>query len=223
MSSLWQVVRFGQGLRLPRYESQTLAECDDSYGKRVRAAAAAIRSSLTSHEKRMSASSAKPTACLGFLSVVENVELGLLGGYLLLNASGRPLEFHCTAPVKANRTQEILYGPTLKPYLYGEQIGQTLLGKSRLLPVAICTDCEAILTARDFTQLPFVQVLKADSNNSGFAVGNNRLVTAPHYAGDEKLIRNAWPAQAEHLDLLEPFLRIREALEEAHRTAKLAA
>ncbi len=59
---------------------------------------------------------------------------------MLLNAAGRPLEFHCTAPVKPNRTQEILYGPMLKPYLYGEQIGQTLLAKSKLMPVVVCTD-----------------------------------------------------------------------------------
>ena len=65
----------------------------------------------------MSSAPPKSAACLGFLTVVEHAELGLLGGYLLLNAAGRPLEFHCTAPVKPNRAQEILYGPTLRPYL----------------------------------------------------------------------------------------------------------
>ena len=49
---------------------------------------------------------------------------------VLLNAAGRPLEFHCTAPIKPNRAQEILYGPTLESFLYGEQIGQTLIGQS---------------------------------------------------------------------------------------------
>ena len=77
--------------------------------------------------------------------------LGLLGGYLLLNAAGRPLEFHCTTPVKANRTQEILYGQRCKPFLYGEQIGQTLLTKSKLTPLVVCTDSEAMLAVRDFT------------------------------------------------------------------------
>ena len=86
----------------------------------------------------MSSSTANPTASLGFLTVIENDDLGLLGGYLLLNAAGRPLEFHCTAPVKPSRTQEILYGPTLKPFLYGEQIGQTLLTKSKLTPRRTC-------------------------------------------------------------------------------------
>src|SRR5688500_11494160 len=66
------------------------------------------------------ASDAAPQA-LGFLTVVEHDQFGLVGGYLILNSSGRPLEFHCTAPVKPSRAQQILYGPTLTPYLYGEQ------------------------------------------------------------------------------------------------------
>ena len=84
---------------------------------------------------------------------------GLLGGYLLLNASGRPLEFHCTAPVKPTRAQEILYGPTLQPFLYGEQIGQTLLMKSTLSPVLVCTDSEPVLAVRDHTHIPVALVL----------------------------------------------------------------
>src|SRR4029453_6183030 len=111
----------------------------------------------------MSAPSANPVASLGFLTVVENEELGLLGGYLLLNASGRPLEFHCTAPVKPNRTQEILYGPTLRPFLYGEQIGQTLLAKSKLTPLLVCTDSEPMLSVRDHTHIPIAFVEPRES------------------------------------------------------------
>src|SRR5436190_27920 len=170
----------------------------------------------------MSSPSPKSAPCLGFLTVVENTELGLLGGYLLLNAAGRPLEFHCTAPVKANRTQEILYGPTLKPYLYGEQIGQTLLVKSRLTPIVVCTDCEAVLAVRDFTQIPVVMAVSAADNSTGgipFQLAKSRVAPAPHYANDAQTIRDSWPAQADHLDLHEPFTRIREALDEAQRTA----
>jgi hypothetical protein len=174
----------------------------------------------------MSSPATKSASCLGFLTVVENAELGLLGGYLLLNAAGRPLEFHCTAPVKANRAQEILYGPTLKPFLYGEQIGQTLLAKSKLTPLVVCTDSEAALAARDCTPLPMIWVLddKADQTpSSSFLLAKSRVATAPRHAEDEQAVRAAWPAQADHLDLLEPFARIREALEEAQRSARQAA
>ena len=78
-------------------------------------------------------------------SRISRVGLPLVGGYLVLNATGRPLEFHCTAPVKANRAQQILFGPTLESFLYGEQIGQTLVAKSGLAPLAIYTDVEPAL------------------------------------------------------------------------------
>jgi len=95
----------------------------------------------------------------GFLTVVQQPSVGLVGGYLLLNAQGRPLEFHCTAAVRANRTQEILYGPTLEPYLYGEQIGRTLFQVSKLQPVAIFTDRPAALSAAEHSAAPVWLVL----------------------------------------------------------------
>ena len=171
----------------------------------------------------MTASPAKPAACIGFLCVVEQVEAGLVGGFLLLNPAGRPLEFHCTAPVKPSRTQEILYGPTLRSFLYGEHIGQTLLAKTRLAPTVVCVDCEALLAAREFTHVPMVRVLESQDGEAGFMLANHRVVAARHFGSDEHLIRAAWPAAAEHLDLREPFQRIREALDEAHRAARQAA
>jgi hypothetical protein len=176
---------------------------------------------------RMS-SATKSVACLGFLTVVEQAELGLLGGYLLLNAAGRPLEFHCTAPVKASRAQEILYGTTLKPFLYGEQIGQTLLTRSKLTPLVVCTDSEPVLAARDFTHVPLVLVGRGDGgpgtgDRGWFSLARNSVATAQHYSSDEAAVRQAWPPQSDALDLLEPFARIREALEEAQKSVRVAA
>ena len=95
----------------------------------------------------MSASGSKSVPSVGFLTVQEFTDLGLIGGYLILNAVGRPLEFHCTAPVRPNRAQEILYGPTLVPFLYGEQIGQTLVakGKSRPMLIELAEESESVL------------------------------------------------------------------------------
>ena len=90
----------------------------------------------------MSDNGPKSLPAIGFLTVCDYAEAGICGGYLILNAGGRPLEFHCTAPVKANRAQEILYGPTLKPFLYGEQIGQTLIGRAKVGPLVVVTDVD---------------------------------------------------------------------------------
>jgi len=168
-------------------------------------------------------SASQPVPCLGFLSVIESAELGLVGGYLLLNTAGRPLEFHCTAPVKPSRAQEILYGPTLRPFLYGEQLGQTLLRQSKLAPLVVCTDSESVLAARDFTHFPMVVVCEGQSpKEQAFRLAQSEVRAAPHYTSDQQAILAAWPTQADHLDLCEPFTRIREALEEAQRTSRAA-
>ena len=107
-------------------------------------------------------SGAKSDSALGFLTIVEHPQDGLFGGYLVLNRAGRPLEFHCTAPIKPNRAQEILYGPTLGSYLYGEQIGQTLLANAKAQPEVVCTDREPALAVRDYVSVPVVLVLSPD-------------------------------------------------------------
>jgi hypothetical protein len=174
----------------------------------------------------MSIPATKTANCLGFLTAIENAELGWLGGYLLLNAAGRPLEFHCTAPVKPTRTQEILYGRALAPYLHGEQIGQTLLTKSKLTPLVLCTDSIAMLAVRDCTDLPVVLVTGDSKHEQAdfaakcsapFALARNEVATAAGHAADRQQIEAAWPAQAATIDLLEPFARIKEALAEAQK------
>jgi len=95
---------------------------------------------------------------LGFLTVVEQPQSGLLGGYLITNLAGRPLEFHCTAPMKPNRAQEILYGPTLRPYLYGETIGRALVRQAKQGVQVILTDCSGALAVRSFVREPVALV-----------------------------------------------------------------
>ncbi len=184
----------------------------------------------------MKNNSPKSLPSIGFLTVVEDEQLGLLGGYLVLNAAGRPLEFHCTAPVKANRAQEILYGPTLAPFLYGEQIGQTLLAKARVEPLLVCTDVQPALALREHSSVPvaFVQVgadeghrSPADGERSAkksirmttFALGSFTLAVPVAHQSDRELIIQRCQPLVEDFDLLEPFSRIREAIQEAQRTA----
>jgi hypothetical protein len=93
------------------------------------------------------------------LTILRDDEHGLFGGFLVLNSLGRPLEFHCTAPVRPNRAQEILYGPTLEPYLYGERIGPALLEKAKSQPVVVLTDVPSAMSTRQFVSTPMMLVV----------------------------------------------------------------
>jgi hypothetical protein len=186
----------------------------------------------------------KPTPSkqvLGFLTVINNHQHGFFGGYLVLDELGRPLEFHCTTPIKPNRAQEILYGPTLESFIYGEQIGHTLLGQSSREPMIICTDCEPALAVRQYVSRPVLLVLppeqsvtveseqrrfRFDQAHSGgpnlltFELGRNRLALP---ASDEARRQEIQEQHGELLfgfDLAEPFTRIREAIEEAQQAVR---
>lgn len=182
----------------------------------------------------MTTSVATHAGGIGFLTVVSDDAQGLFGGYLVLNLLGRPLEFHCTVPIKPNRAQEILYGPTLAPYLYGEQIGQALVRKSTADPLLICTDVEPMLAVREFTSAPValieaatgeraepISALRPDARHGGeLHWARHRLSTCRvHGRDDVELLRARLAGLAEQFDLSEPFARIREALLEAKRAA----
>ena len=157
------------------------------------------------------------TAAFGFLTVVDSATHGLFGGYLLVDPLGRPLEFHCTAPVKVSRAQQILYGTTLHGHLHGQQIGGTLLAGAGLQPDVVLTDVESMLQVRPHTQLPVVLVATAMDASVGTAVGQASV--QPHAADaprqDELMARIRELAAA--IDIREPFERIRAAIDEAQR------
>ncbi|MBA4016336.1 MAG: hypothetical protein C0483_04030 [Pirellula sp.] len=179
----------------------------------------------------------KPSAVGGFYTVVAHEQHGLFGGLLLLNKSGRPLEFHCTAPIKPNRAQEILYGASLESYLYGEAIGAALLAKATSAPTFLCVENAAALAVREFVDAPVAMVV-ADAAPEAedrplFRVdaaherglhhvhfGPRKLALPKRFAGDAAALEQGLGLLPEHFDLAEPFARIRGAIEEAQRSGR---
>lgn len=164
---------------------------------------------------------------LGFLETMEVEGRGHVGGLLVTNQHGRPLEFQCTTPVKPNRTQEILYGETLKPWLLGELIGGTLLERVSIKPDIIVISDPNILELRNHTSIPVActsdlpQSATATAGTSpvgSVSIGTQRLRFHDAHHNDADTIagkRHLIPDQA---DLAEPLERVREALAETVKT-----
>ena len=162
---------------------------------------------------------------LGFLTAVD-FDGAVVGGYLVLNLTGRPLEFHCTAPVKPTRAQEILYGPTLRPFLLGEQIGGTLLGKSKAKASLIVTDQQDMLSARGVCDTPLACIDLSEhvtANQDAIIIDQRTLTVARGYPGDRDAFQDRWQKFGVDLDLAEPFSRIHEAIAEAQKSRTKAA
>lgn len=168
--------------------------------------------------EQQSGSSAATTA-FGFLTTVDSPTHGVFGGYLLVDSVGRPLEFHCTAPVKVTRAQQILYGATLPSQLHGRQIGAALLAEATVTPAVVLTDSDAMLTVRSHTSLPVALVKRADAATppGGFLLGTSAVNPHATDAGDVDAIRVRLEELVGAVDLTEPFERIRAAIDEAQR------
>ena len=175
---------------------------------------------------------------VGFVTVRRNAEHGYFGGYLIVNFHGRPLEFHCTLPVKPSRAQEILFGRTLDEFICGEQITKALIAKAKLESNLVFTDCGAAISCRLVCDQP-IAVLQSRSDsvptepglaipNSAannfvhFRLGDYDLSVSARFAGDEAIFRQRWHELKMEMDLHEPFERIAEALLEAHPAARAA-
>lgn len=175
------------------------------------------------------------TASLGFLSVRQHAEHGYFGGYLITNPLARPLEFHCTMPVKPSRAQALLYGSTIDAFVAGEQIAKALVLKAKLKPEWVLTDCAAVLAISTVSDVDaaFLQIedqpVDSFSPPQGEAGELKRTSIVPWQisllasrAEREPQLKKTLEELATNFDLSEPFQRIYEALLEAHPIAKAA-
>ena len=166
---------------------------------------------------------------LGFLTAVEDAERGFVGGLLITNRFGRPLEFQCTAPVKPNRTQQILYGPTLKPFVLSELIGKTLLEKVGVKPHLVLVDSAELMELRHATATPIASLQPilnsvASQNRQDekdltncLTLGNETVSFDPTHSHDRTDLEKFAKLIPSDADLREPFERVREALTETIR------
>lgn len=157
---------------------------------------------------------------LGFLTEIRIGERGYVGGLLVTNHLGRPLEFQCTAPVKPNRTQEILYGPTLETFLLAELIGRTLVEKIGVKPHLVLVERTELLELRRHINVPVACLMEnAPVENDGVGLGRQTVVWHSEFRQDETPIKRGATRITTDADLSEPFQRVRDALSEALGTA----
>jgi hypothetical protein len=162
-----------------------------------------------------------PPLHLGFLTVRREPG-GYVGGYLVTNQWGRPLEFRLSTAVQPNRVQQILYAGTLESYLCADLIGKTLIDRTAVPVRLVVTDTEVVLDLRFRLEVPVAWIAPAQLEAPG-----EKKVTALPVRGMVHSHAN-FPTDVPHiatmleelkglLDLAEPFSRIGEAIGEARR------
>ena len=167
------------------------------------------------------------TLNLGFLTILHEPS-GYVGGYLVTNGWGRPLEFRLSTAVQPNRVQQILYGGTLQSYICADLIGKTLVDKTTSTAQLIVTDHEPVLDLRLCLQVPVVWLARPDDPLAAAMLsdatcvrsasrGRGPLLCHPRFRDDAPAVRRLLDHLDPSFDLAEPFGRIREAIGEARK------
>ncbi len=166
--------------------------------------------------------SSEPIQRFGFITVVDVPELGFAGGMLVVSPRGRPIEFHCTPPVAENRTQKILYGQTYHDFLFCDQIASSIFEKSKARPQLLVTDRCELLALDQIAHTPVVMLCAPDQTENriaGFDVGGEQVISQIDDAQLLSSVKLACREFSKSLPLVEPFERIRLAIEEAQAVA----
>ena len=165
---------------------------------------------------------------IGYLAVELHEPLGYVGGALVVDEFGLPLEFRHTLPVRPTKLQRALYGDALDRYLRTVVVARRLLESLEYAPaVVLVADPVLVLDAEPpvaHLTLPGVEPIGAPGAVEAFSGATDgfllqlrageapvRLVTAaqPHTFGE---MAGALARAAETMDLQEPLGRVATGL-----------
>lgn len=164
----------------------------------------------------------------GFL-VIEADEAGTyLGGLMVTDTSGLPVDFRFTDPITPTRLQRALYGRVLDRYLRSEVVLRTLMDALGQPPSLLLVDDPSLLDEPiDLCPVAFLGRSKSDpigdigaqsgQGANSFLLqlsdpGHPMRVTLPAGADYGSMVTETLLALAERMDVLEPTERVRDAL-----------
>ena len=153
---------------------------------------------------------------IGYLSV-KKIEGKHVGGILVVDKRGIPIEFKYTDPLVPTELQKILYGSSLETYLHADIIAASLLNKLENNPPIILTDHpdliemdKRVLLVSESTER--VESVREVSEGEYLVPFQGRAI---RIVSKEKLsqeILEKVKELSEELDIMEPFERLDRAL-----------
>jgi len=131
------------------------------------------------------------------------------GGCLVTDERTRPLEFRVSGAIRPSAVQKILYGDTLHEYICTVLLGEPLLKALESRADFVLVRDAEFLKLRPQLELPLLWLRSTVD-------GQYALQPFPGYEAEADTVGDAMPARLRGRNIMEPFLRIRAALEEAH-------
>lgn len=147
---------------------------------------------------------------VGFLRVTTNPENGnAVGGLLVADNTGIPLEFMITAAVRPTAAQRVLYGKRLRRYIAVELCGRELIHQIKTKPRIIFVDDDEMLSLVAVTSIPVLQLQLGESLGSAPA---RPTVRAPKGLEDHHQLIDLRSLDPDMMDCFERIDQCREIL-----------
>ncbi len=154
--------------------------------------------------------SASNDRILAFLDHASFEEGGAIrGGCLVTDALTRPLEFRVSGAIRPTSLQRVLYGDTLHEYICNDLLGLPMLQALESRPGLVLVRDAEFLKMRPKVEIPVLWV-------RGTVDGQYVLQAFPGFEQEAEAGLEVLPRRLRGRNILEPFTRIRSALEEAH-------
>jgi hypothetical protein len=95
---------------------------------------------------------------IGYVLALPVADSVFMGGAMVTDAFGLPLEFRYTEPVRATKLQRVLYGDVLEKYIQADVIAGNLVGRLEQKPELILVFDSNLLTAMDGSKQKIVSI-----------------------------------------------------------------
>ncbi len=136
------------------------------------------------------------------------------GGSLVTDSKTRPIEFRCTSPIRPSNYQRMLYGNTLDEYMFVDLIGVPLVTATKESIDLVLVDDERFLAIRPNIDIPVILIPHSAQNGENPSIA---LSTYPGFEAERSAAQSQLVALFSKVsDILEPFERVRLALDQAH-------
>jgi len=167
---------------------------------------------------------------VGYISSYNLSSSTYIGGFMITDNFGIPLEFRYTEPIKPTKIQKILYGQALEKYIKKEVIFLNLLSNSTTKPDLLITSEDDLLEFQEVASCPLLS-LKETSLSPLAEVGVRQEINKTEFvlqvspsgsplrinmldtnAENRKKIENVILELETTMNLLEPITRVEGAL-----------
>ena len=152
---------------------------------------------------------------LAFLDVMLFSDGSIRGGILTTDIETRPYEFRVTSPIKPTPIQQRLYGASLREVVYGELICAPLVKATKEKLSIVLIQDNSLMSMRPLVSVPII-FIQPNSKQISEGIRLVNFLSHRNFQNELSFAQTILTPIMQKRDLLEPFDRLKLALNEVH-------